>query len=93
MNLPSFEYILDTMDKAGLMANEMIALLPISRGTFYNWKRGQPIRDALRYRLSVARCGVIMQAVESGRLPLKDDIPLALRLSRINTILRETRGK
>jgi hypothetical protein len=93
MRVPSFEYVLDVMDKAKLSATEMITLLPVGRATFYNWKRGQPIRDLLRYRLTVARCNVIEQATGDGRLPLNDDIPQALRLARIGAILKETRGK
>jgi hypothetical protein len=93
MNLPSFEYVLDVMKRAGLTPTEMIKLLPVGRATFYNWKRGQPISDWLRYRLTVARCRVIESAVESGRLPLSDTVLRNMRLKSIEKILSELRGR
>jgi len=86
----TFQYVLDTMTRAGLTPTEMIKLMPVGRATFYNWKRGQPITDLLRFRLTIARCKVIEAAVESGRLPLSEDIERRQRMLAIDKALKET---
>jgi hypothetical protein len=91
--LPPFAHVLNVMKKAGLSPTEMIRLLHIGRATFYNWKKGQPISDLLRYRLTMARCTVIIKATEQERLPLSEDVPQGLRMSAINQILLDMRGK
>ena len=92
MNLPSFQFVLDVMHKAGLTPTEMIKLMPVGRATFYNWKRGQTISDLLRYRLTVARCIVIKTATENGRLPLPEGTPYKRRQTLIEKIVKETRS-
>ena len=88
---PSFSIISNAMKRAGLTPTEMIFLLPIGRATFYNWKRGQPITDLLRYRLCEARCKVIQRAVEMEKLPLSEDTPRRQRLPNVKRILDEVR--
>jgi hypothetical protein len=91
MSLPPFSFIVSTMREAGLTPSEMIKLLPIGRATFYNWKRGQPIADLLRYRLTIARCRVIAQATALERLPLSEDVPKNMRFTAIEKILLDVR--
>lgn len=89
--LPPFSYVLATMYAAGLTSTEMIALLPVARGTFYNWKRGQVISDLLRYRLTIARCKAVEEATRQGRLPLKLEVPKSMRAKMIDNILVDVR--
>jgi hypothetical protein len=89
--LPSFAYVLKVMENAGLTPTEMINLLPIGRATFYSWKRGQPIGDILRYRLTIARCKVIEQATLAGKLPLSVNVLRSSRRPAIEKALAEAR--
>jgi hypothetical protein len=87
-----FAYIEHVGQSAGLSPSELLHLLPISRGTYYGWKRGGPIRDKLRLTLSVARAKVIEAAVANGELPLPDYVPRRERLTVIKKILTKTKG-
>lgn len=92
MKEPYFKFITETQEQAGLTGSEMITLLPITRGTFYSWKRGGTVGDKLRYQLTIARCKVIAKAVEAGRLPLPADTPQGERLRMINGILQDVKA-
>jgi hypothetical protein len=70
----------DLMRRAEISVEDMVALLPITKQTFYNWVRGNRVRDKLRFKLAVARFQVLERALDKGLLPLPGHVTKSQRL-------------
>jgi len=67
------------IDEAELTVEEVIPLLPITKQTYYNWLKGRPVRDQLRFRLTAVRFALLEKALRQKLLPFPAHTPKAKR--------------
>jgi len=80
------------IEAAGLTVEEVITMLPITKQTYYNWLRGRPVRDQLRYRLTAVRFALLDKAVDMELLPLPEHTPKAMRHDLIRKAMSKVKS-
>lgn len=82
----------ELINEAHLTVEEFIPLLPITKQTYYNWLKGKPVRDLLRYRLTAVRFALLEAAIKQGHLPLPSETPKAKRAELLTRALKSVKN-
>lgn len=83
----------DLMERANISVEDMVSFLPITKQTFYNWFNGKPVRDQLRFKLTVNRFQMLQNALDKGLLPLPEHTPKPVRRALIREAFAKANAK
>lgn len=82
----------EIINEAQLTVEEVIPLLPITKQTYYNWLKGRPVRDQLRFRLTAVRFALLEKALRQKYLPFPPSTPKAMRPEMLMKVMKAVKN-